>query len=101
MPKTPQNVKLDAWWRVRTGNICEADVKVLLPEEKKMVDAILDHEKDTREGVVVGSLDRSILQLLIERGLVYCDVPVEESDHIYRRFLNREYQALIFIAEKG
>ncbi|VDO86884.1 unnamed protein product [Heligmosomoides polygyrus] len=78
LPQTPAKLTVEPWWVVCAGSILEADIKALTEDERRVVDRILD------EGpITAGFLPIPVVHLLLNRGLVYLDVPVEEFDYVY------------------
>ncbi|KAK6025265.1 hypothetical protein OSTOST_08843, partial [Ostertagia ostertagi] len=69
---------VEPWWIVCAGSILEADIKVLTEDERRVVDTILDEGPQQ-----AGFLPVPVVQSLLNRGLVYVDVPVEEFDYVY------------------
>ncbi|KAK6011500.1 zinc finger, C2H2 type [Ostertagia ostertagi] len=76
--KKPAKSVVEPWWIVCAGSILEADIKVLTEDERRVVDTILDEGPQQ-----AGFLPVPVVQSLLNRGLVYVDVPVEEFDYVY------------------
>ncbi|KHJ87686.1 hypothetical protein OESDEN_12534 [Oesophagostomum dentatum] len=69
---------VEPWWIVCPGSILEADAKVLTEDERRIVDTLLDEGPQA-----AGFLPIPVVHSLLDRGLIYLDVPVVESDYVY------------------
>ncbi|XGW23868.1 hypothetical protein V3C99_005798 [Haemonchus contortus] len=78
LPQKPAKSVVEPWWIVCAGCILEADIKLLTDDERRVVDSILDEGPQP-----AGYLPVPVIQSLLNRGLVYLDVPVEEYDYVY------------------
>ncbi|KAK6046097.1 hypothetical protein COOONC_16398 [Cooperia oncophora] len=78
LPQKPAKSVVEPWWIVCAGSILEADIKVLTEDERRVVDSILDEGPQP-----AGFLPVPVVQSLLNRGLIYVDVPVEEYDYVY------------------
>jgi len=61
-----------------TGCISEDDVRSLSNEEKDVIDSLIDQSKP----VEAGTLKFDNVHSLYRKGLIYIDVPVNESDKV-------------------
>lgn len=79
LPQKPAKLVIESWWMTNVGAILESDIKTLSEEEKQVIDRLLDQNS----AIPAGLLKYSIVTSLYERGLIYFDVPVDDSDYIY------------------
>ncbi|XP_065183185.1 protein FAM91A1-like [Sycon ciliatum] len=78
LPSRPvKEQRIESWWVVFIGSIMEEDVKMCSQDEVKVIDSIIDVGPR-----VAGHMDREVILTLYNRGLIYFDVPLEDSDHI-------------------
>ncbi|BHF57510.1 hypothetical protein SprV_0100045200 [Sparganum proliferum] len=92
LPKVPLDCKtLEPWFIVRVGSVSLNDVESSSPEEKALLDRIIDNDvalgAETKEtyscpGLRVSDVPTDLLQQLYRRGLVYFDVPIFDDDCI-------------------
>eukprot|EP00108_Taenia_solium_P011334 TsM_000733600 transcript=TsM_000733600 gene=TsM_000733600 len=86
LPKTPLGfAHLQPWFIVRAGSINDADVKANTPSVQSILDRIIDndHPPDTCQvgpGLRISEIPIDVFQNLYQRGLVYVEVPVLETD---------------------
>ncbi|VDL74188.1 unnamed protein product [Nippostrongylus brasiliensis] len=78
LPRKPAKCAVEPWWIVCAGSILEADIEQLNEDERRTVDSILDEGPQP-----AGFLSVPVVQSLLDRGLIYIDVPVEEHDYVY------------------
>ncbi|KAK6725916.1 hypothetical protein RB195_004313 [Necator americanus] len=78
LPQKPAKLVVEPWWIVCAGSILEADIKVLTEDERRIVDCLLDEGPQA-----AGLLPVPVVNTLLDRGLIYLDVPVVESDYVY------------------
>lgn len=62
-------------WRVDVGQVMEEDVKFLSQAERSVIDCLIDKKLQ-----LVGRFDRDVIRSLYTKGLVYIDIPVEDTD---------------------
>ncbi|RCN26294.1 hypothetical protein ANCCAN_27980, partial [Ancylostoma caninum] len=74
----PAKLVVEPWWIICAGSILEADIKVLTEDERRIVDCLLDEGPQA-----AGFLPIPVVNSLLDRGLIYIDVPVVESDYVY------------------
>lgn len=77
LPRVPQNVPMQPWWRIELGYVLEEDVKPLSESEVAVIDVLIDRGSQT-----AGTLDYNIVKSLYRRGLVYVDVPITAADKV-------------------
>ncbi|VDL86655.1 unnamed protein product [Schistocephalus solidus] len=92
LPKVPLDCKtLEPWFIVRVGSVSLNDVESSRPEEKALLDKIIDNDvalnAEARElyscpGLRVSDVPIELLQQLYRRGLIYFDVPIFDDDCI-------------------
>uniref|UniRef100_A0A158P8L4 Protein FAM91A1 n=1 Tax=Angiostrongylus cantonensis TaxID=6313 RepID=A0A158P8L4_ANGCA len=78
LPQKPAKRVVEPWWIVCAGSILEADIKLLTEDERRVVDNLIDEGPQA-----AGLLPVPVVHSLLNRGLVYLDVPVVESDYVY------------------
>ncbi|VDM58221.1 unnamed protein product [Angiostrongylus costaricensis] len=78
LPQKPAKRVVEPWWIVCAGSILEADIKLLTEDERRVVDNLIDEGPHA-----AGLLPVPVVHSLLNRGLVYLDVPVVESDYVY------------------
>ncbi|XP_028399499.1 protein FAM91A1-like [Dendronephthya gigantea] len=80
LPMKPVSLKfLDPWWTVHVGFVTEDDIKACSQDEHDAIDVIIDLDK---KHMCAGQMDKNIVQSLYTKGLVYLDVPINDSDCI-------------------
>lgn len=77
LPSKPIDINIEPWWLVATGCIVEEDMKLVSEPEKELIDRIIDHGRQK-----AGDLDQNIVHSLYKKGLIYLEVPIEDSDYI-------------------
>ncbi|XP_071544245.1 protein FAM91A1 [Panulirus ornatus] len=78
LPALPHEITIEAWWMVCVGCVTEEDIKSLVKErEKVVIDSLIDVGSQK-----AGDLDRECVHSLYTKGLVYLDVPINDSDCI-------------------
>ncbi|KAL5111716.1 Protein FAM91A1 [Taenia crassiceps] len=86
LPKVPLGfAHLQPWFIVRAGSISDADVKSNTPYVQSILDRIIDNDRapDTSQvgpGLRISEIPIDVFQNLYQRGLVYVEVPVLETD---------------------
>jgi len=78
LPTHPVEFPIEPWYLLCDGCIVENDVKTLSPQEKEIIDKLLDSGP-----MVCGLIDKSIVRNLYNKGLVYLDVPITNLDYVY------------------
>lgn len=78
LPQKPAKMIIESWWMTYPGSILESDVKSLSPDEKDVIDRLLDVG-----ATPAGLLKQSVVTSLYDRGLIYFNVPVDENDYVY------------------
>ena len=83
LPNKPvANISVDFWWTVNAGYITEDDVKhMVTPKEKEIIDRILSD--DYVSPLKAGEVDQNDVRILYQKGLIYFDIPIEDSDLIH------------------
>lgn len=77
LPVKPVDIHIEPWWIVETGYIVEEDMKLVSQAEKELIDRIIDFGKQR-----AGDLDHNLVHSLYKKGLIYLEVPIEDTDHI-------------------
>nr|CDS15069.1 protein FAM91A1 [Echinococcus granulosus] len=89
LPKAPRNfMHLQPWFIVRVGSISNADVEANTPYVQSILDRIIDNDRppDTGQvgpGLRVSEIPIDVFQNLYQRGLIYVEVPVLETDCLF------------------
>ncbi|TPP64359.1 hypothetical protein FGIG_06420 [Fasciola gigantica] len=88
LPQQPvDTITFEPWYIVRIGSVSLDDMEKASDEERELVDRIIDLEQnpipDRPLGVAAKDVDPLILKRLFQRGLIYIDVPVNDTDRIY------------------
>lgn len=111
LPKTPLSfAHLQPWFIVRAGSISDADVKANTPYVQSILDRIIDNDRspDTSQvgpGLRISEIPIDVFQNLYQRGLVYVEVPVLETDclsvptldgFIMNRISGDSYETLLY-----
>lgn len=79
LPTQPiDTMAIEPWWLINVGCISEDDVRSLSNEEKDVIDSLIDQSKP----VEAGTLKFDNVHSLYRKGLIYIDVPVNESDKV-------------------
>ncbi|KIH49642.1 hypothetical protein ANCDUO_20282, partial [Ancylostoma duodenale] len=78
LPQKPAKLVVEPWWIICAGSILEADIKALTEDERRIVDCLLDEGPQA-----AGFLPVPVVNSLFDRGLIYIDIPVVESDYVY------------------
>ncbi|KAI6229034.1 Protein FAM91A1 [Aphelenchoides fujianensis] len=89
LPQQPVDIPLEPWqarsiffsahsWMIRHGCILEQDVKSLEPQEKEILDRLLEGFP-----ILCGLLEKQCVCSLYRRGLLYFDVPISDEDYVY------------------
>ncbi|CAG2170104.1 unnamed protein product, partial [Oppiella nova] len=84
LPNKPvANIMIDFWWTINPGYITEDDVKhMVTPNEKIIVDKILSEDPIPCQ-LKTGEVNQSDVRSLYQKGLIYFDIPIEDSDLIH------------------
>lgn len=87
LPQQPvDTITFEPWYIVRIGSVSLDDMEKASDGERELVDRIIDLEQypipDRPSGVEAKDVDPLILKRLFQRGLVYIDVPVNDTDRI-------------------
>ncbi|GLV31089.1 uncharacterized protein CBL_12162 [Carabus blaptoides fortunei] len=77
LPAVPCDIHVEPWWRVEVGLVLEDDIKMVTPEEQKLIDTLIDLGSQT-----AGELDYYIVHSLYRKGLIYLDVPITAVDRV-------------------
>nr|XP_045619377.1 protein FAM91A1-like isoform X1 [Procambarus clarkii] len=87
LPALPSDITIEPWWLVCVGCVTEDDIKVLhqhsgiqslvKEREKVVIDSLIDVGPQK-----AGDLDRECVHSLYTKGLVYLEVPINDSDCI-------------------
>lgn len=79
LPTQPiETMSIEPWWLVNVGCVSEDDVKLLSGEEKAMIDRLID----SMQPIQAGKLKFNLVHSLYRKGLIYIDVPLDESDKV-------------------
>jgi hypothetical protein len=79
LPLKPVDILIEPWFVVQNGYITEEDVASLKPEERKLIDNLID---SGNQGLVGGTLNYQWVHNFYKKGLIYIDVPIEDDDYI-------------------
>jgi len=79
LPTKPVDISIEPWFIVQNGYITEEDVLSLKPEERILIDKIIDSKN---QGLVSGTLNFHFVHTMYKKGLIYIDVPIEDDDYI-------------------
>lgn len=87
LPQQPvDTITFEPWYIVRIGSVSLDDMEKASDGEREVVDRIIDLEQypipDHPSGVEAKDVDPLILKRLFQRGLVYIDVPMNDTDRI-------------------
>jgi len=84
LPNKPvANIMIDFWWTINPGYITEDDVKhMVTPNEKIIIDKILSEDPIPCQ-LKTGEVNQSDVRSLYQKGLIYFDIPIEDSDLIH------------------
>lgn len=77
LPPVPCDINIEPWWRVEVGLVLESDIKMVTPDEQKLIDLLIDFGSQT-----TGELDYYLVQSLYKKGLIYIDVPITAVDRV-------------------
>ncbi|KAJ1528015.1 hypothetical protein ONE63_007939 [Megalurothrips usitatus] len=77
LPPKPVDIAMEPWWCVDVGYITEEDIKLVSDTEVAIIDKIIDMGSQR-----AGDLDYSIVHTLYKKGLIYLDVPIDDTDFI-------------------
>ncbi|XP_075161230.1 protein FAM91A1 [Haematobia irritans] len=77
LPKFPQRIRIEPWWRVEVGFVLEADIKYVTAAERSLIDDLIDFGSQT-----AGKCDYHVIHSLYRKGLIYLDVPISGEDKI-------------------
>jgi hypothetical protein len=84
LPNKPdKNMFIDFWWTINPGYITEDDVKLMVnANEKAIIDRIVS-EDAVLPTLKAGEVDQNDVRNLYLKGLIYFDIPIEDSDLIH------------------
>lgn len=77
LPSKPIDITMESWWCVDVGYITEEDIKLVSESEVAIIDKIIDMGSQR-----AGDLDYNIVHSLYKKGLIYLDVPIDDTDFI-------------------
>ncbi|TMW45559.1 hypothetical protein DOY81_009361, partial [Sarcophaga bullata] len=77
LPKFPQRIRIEPWWRVEVGFVLEADIRYVTPAERSLIDDLIDFGSQT-----ASQCDYQVIHSLYRKGLIYLDVPISGEDKI-------------------
>ncbi|XP_055387509.1 protein FAM91A1 [Condylostylus longicornis] len=77
LPKFPQRICIEEWWKVEVGYVLETDIKYVNDMERSLIDDLIDFGSQT-----AGKCDYNIIHSLYRKGLIYLDVPISGEDKI-------------------
>ncbi|CAF1562158.1 unnamed protein product [Rotaria magnacalcarata] len=79
LPSQPlDSLHIQPWWVINLGCVTDDDVKQCTNEEKLIIDYLID-EKCSK---LAGELNYEAIHSLYRKGLIFLDVPVNETDYI-------------------
>lgn len=78
LPNRPVTMtRVEPWWVLDVGFVTEDDIKLCSPAEHKAIDKIIDSGK-----IEAGLISKDVVLKLYNRGLIYLDIPISNSDFI-------------------
>lgn len=78
LPSKPvSDVPIKPWWVINVGYVTEDDIKMVTSSEKAIIDKVIDDGPQ-----IAGTLKADDVRTLYVKGLVYLDVPMDDSDCI-------------------
>ncbi|XP_061393166.1 protein FAM91A1 [Musca vetustissima] len=77
LPRFPQRIRIEPWWRVEVGFVLETDIRYVTAAERSLIDDLIDFGSQT-----AGKCDYSVVHSLYRKGLIYLDVPISGEDKI-------------------
>ncbi|XP_034247668.1 protein FAM91A1 isoform X2 [Thrips palmi] len=77
LPPKPVDITMESWWCVDVGYITEEDIKLVSEAEVAIIDKIIDMGSQR-----AGDLDYYLVHSLYKKGLIYLDVPIDDTDFI-------------------
>lgn len=77
LPTTEVPTNIEHWWVVYVGFVSEDDIQKCSKVEHTIIDLIIDSGPK-----LAGQLPKAAVHSLIQRGLIYIDIPVDASDQI-------------------
>jgi hypothetical protein len=78
LPSQPISITIEPWWLINVGCVTDEDVKSLSAAEKDTLDRLIDNLSP----IEAGRLNFECVHLLHKKGLVYLDVPLNETDQV-------------------
>uniref|UniRef100_A0A0N4ZMG2 BTB domain-containing protein n=1 Tax=Parastrongyloides trichosuri TaxID=131310 RepID=A0A0N4ZMG2_PARTI len=78
LPQKPINILIEPWFMIELGVVHDTELKVLVKKERDVMDLILDGGSQ-----LAGTLDKSVLQTLYQKGMIYLSVPIQNEDYVY------------------
>ena len=81
LPNKPVDISIDIWWTINPGYITEDDVKhMVTAKEKLIIDRILSEDMPRLKA---GEVDQNDVRSLYQKGLIYFNIPIDDSDLIH------------------
>lgn len=77
LPALEVSTPIEHWWVVYVGFVSEDDIQKCSKVEHTIIDLIIDSGPK-----LAGQLPKAAVHTLVQRGLVYIDIPVDSSDSI-------------------
>ncbi|XP_058984807.1 protein FAM91A1-like [Musca domestica] len=77
LPRFPQRIRIEPWWRVEVGFVLESDIRFVTASERSLIDDLIDFGSQT-----AGKCDYHVVHSLYRKGLIYLDVPISGEDKI-------------------
>uniref|UniRef100_A0A0K0DXT4 FAM91 N-terminal domain-containing protein n=1 Tax=Strongyloides stercoralis TaxID=6248 RepID=A0A0K0DXT4_STRER len=78
LPQKPINILIEPWFMIELGIVHDTELKTLSKKERDVMDLILDGGSQ-----LAGTLDKSVLQILYQKGMIYLSVPIQNEDYVY------------------
>lgn len=80
LPSFPCDIDIEYWWLVHVGFVSEEDIKSCSEMEHATIDFLIDTIDQGPK--YAGTLDRTTIKTLYQRGLIYLEVPIQNDDFI-------------------
>eukprot|EP01124_Arcella_intermedia_P013588 TRINITY_DN20001_c0_g1_i1.p1 TRINITY_DN20001_c0_g1~~TRINITY_DN20001_c0_g1_i1.p1 ORF type:complete len:752 (+),score=142.19 TRINITY_DN20001_c0_g1_i1:112-2256(+) len=77
LPKVPKPITIQHWWIANIGAVAEEDVQESQNNERSVIDLLIDEGPKQ-----IGTLPKSSVESLYNRGLLYLEIPISNTDQI-------------------
>uniref|UniRef100_A0A0N5CFV0 Protein FAM91A1 n=1 Tax=Strongyloides papillosus TaxID=174720 RepID=A0A0N5CFV0_STREA len=78
LPQRPINILIEPWFMIELGVVHDTELRSLSKKERDVMDLILDGGSQ-----LAGTLDKSVLQILYQKTMIYLSVPIQNEDYVY------------------